>query len=90
MIRRAKTAATNIGLGIGAVYAFFLIPDIEGLFKVEFILMMRQGLAMGFAVCLLINPKALTESGEKFAPKLVSVLQILFGGKNKDNEKDNS
>lgn len=90
MIRRAKAAATNIGLGIGAVYAFFLFPEIEGLFKVEFIVMLRQGLAIGFAVCLLINPKSLVESGEKFAPRIISILQIIFGSKDKNNEKDNS
>lgn len=84
-MRRLKTAATQIGLGIGAVYGFFLIPNIEILFKPDFVLLLRQWLAIGFAVCLLINPKSLIEAGETFAPKLVSVLQIVFGSKkNKD------
>lgn len=83
-MRRIKLLATNLGLGIGAVYAFFLIPQIESLFDVSFMILLRQVLAIGFGICLLINPKSLVDAGEHFAPKLINVLNVLFGKSNKN------
>lgn len=77
-MKKIKSAAAQIGLGLGACYAFFLIPSIEGLFKDTFVLLIRQIIAIGFAACLLINPKALIDLGQTYAPKLVLILQMLF------------
>lgn len=84
-MQKIRTAATHIGLGIGAVYALFLIPDISGQFETAFISTLRQGLIIGFAICLLINPQSLISAGEAFAPKVIKVLQLLFNSKKDEN-----
>ena len=83
---KIKHVATRLGLGIGAVYAFFLIPSIEQLFIPTFLILLRQILALGFAACLLINPESLIETGERFGPKLLSILNLMFTNKKKDKE----
>lgn len=87
MIKKLQAAAAQIGLGIGAVYGFFLLPDIRDLFKIEFIIILRQVLAIGFALCLFVNPKALSEYGENLVPKIKIFLHTFFSSK---NEKDNN
>lgn len=87
MIRRIRYFAAQVGLGLGAVYAFFMVPSIAELFAPTFLILLRQSLALGFALCLLLNPKALIEIGETFAPKLITFFQIFFTN-NKDKRDE--
>lgn len=84
-MKKLRAAAAEVGLGLGAFYLFFLIPQISALFSDDFILLLRQVLSMGFGISLMVNPHKLVEYGEKFAPKIKSIISILFN--NKDNEK---
>lgn len=83
-MKKIQDLATNLGFGIGSAYAFFLIPSIADLFSPTFMVLLKQILAISFAVCLLISPKSLVEVGEKFGPKLITILNTLFG-KNKSD-----
>lgn len=83
-MKRLRAAAAEVGLGLGAFYLFFLIPSISELFTDDFILLLRQVLAMSFGISLMINPHKLVEYGEKMAPKIKSIITILTGG---DNDK---
>lgn len=75
---KIKNFAGEAGLGIGAVYAFFMITPVNELFLPQVIIVLRQVLVVGFAICILINPKGLVEMGEAFAPKLIKLLTLLF------------
>lgn len=81
-MKKVKDAAAEIGLGLGAFYLFFLIPSISGLFSDDFVLLLRQVLAMSFGISLLVNPQKLLEYGEKFAPKIKAIISIFFNSKN--------
>lgn len=89
-MRRVKSFAMNLGLGIGAVYCFFLIPAIEGLFTASFITLLRQILVITFAVCLLISPEKIIDLGIKIAPKMIAILDIITGRKHTNNNRDES
>jgi len=87
-MKRIKSAAAQIGFGLACVYGFFLLPTIEKLFTDNFILLLRQVVAISFAVCLLVNPRSLIEIGETYAPRIIKILTLLFtNSNNKDNEK---
>lgn len=87
-MKQVRTAVTQIGLGIGTVYCFFLIPSVAELFKPSFLILTKQVLAIAFAACLLISPQSLINLGASIAPKLLSMYNIFFGGpkNNKENE----
>lgn len=82
---KIKNFAGEAGLGIGSVYAFFLIPNIYELFSPEAVIVIRQVLVISFAFCILVNPKGLIEVGETFAPKLIKVLTLIFNNKKNEN-----
>lgn len=86
-MRRIKNAAAQIGFGLACVYAFFLVPAIEKLFTDNFILLLRQVVAISFSVCLLVNPRSLIELGETYAPKIIKILTLIFTNKNSKDEK---
>lgn len=85
-MRRVRIFAAQLGLGIGAVYAFFLIPDIAELFRPSFLILLRQVLALSFGVCLLLNPSALAAAGAKYGPKVIEILSLFFSNKSKKDE----
>lgn len=87
-MKRIKNAAAQIGFGLGAVYGFFLIPAIDNLFADNFVLLLRQVVAMAFAACLLVNPRALIELGETYAPKIISIISMLFTNSNNNTKNE--
>ena len=86
-MRRIKNAAAQIGFGLACVYAFFMVPAIEKLFTDNFILLLRQVIAISFAVCLLVNPRSLIEIGETYAPRIIKILTLLFTNNSNKDEK---
>lgn len=87
MVKRIRYAAAQIGLGLGTVYAFFMLPSIAELFDPAFLMLLRQTLALSFAFCLLLNPKSLIEIGSQMAPKIISFFQLFTANK---QDKDGS
>lgn len=77
-MEKVKRAATSTGFAIGVIYAFFLIPSISDLWKDSIILIIRQTLCIGFAVCLLFAPKEIIALGASFAPKLSEMYNVFF------------
>lgn len=78
-MKKFRVFATHMGVAIGVVYLFFLIPPIEALFPTKFMLSLRQTLAVSFAICLLFNYEGIIRSGEKIVPKLMAILDIITG-----------
>lgn len=85
-MKRIRTFAAQLGFGIGATYAFFLIPDIAELFRHSFLILLRQVLALSFGICLLLNPQALADVGAKYGPKIIEIINLLFSNKSKKDE----
>ena len=88
MIKKIRYLATQIGLGIASVYAFFIVPSISELFDPTFIIILKQSLAIAFAICLGINPKQLITLGEQFAPKIITFFQIFFNNNKQDRNEN--
>ena len=88
MFKKVKYAASQIGLGIASIYAFFMVPSIQELFSPTFLILLRQTLAICFAICLGINPRQLIQLGEQFAPKIITFFKIFFThDKTKNNDE---
>lgn len=81
-MKRIRSAASEVGIGLAAIYLFFLIPQISSIFSDSFVLMLRQGCIIGFAISLGINPHKLIDYGIKMSPKIKAIMDILAGGSN--------
>ncbi len=86
-MKRIRAAAAEVGLGLALFYLFFLIPSVSGLFSPDFVLMLRQVLVMGTGISIAVNPHKLVEYGQEFAPKIKSIISILFNNNNTKDEK---
>lgn len=76
---KVRAFAAHSGVAIGLLFLFFMIPFVEQLFPVAFMLSVRQTLAMGFAVCLFVNYEGVIKSGEKIVPKLMPLINWVHG-----------
>lgn len=84
-MKRLQAVSANLGLGFASVYALFLVPSIAEIFPPSYLVLIKQGVVLGFSVCLLASPRSVISMGHQMVPKIVSILS-LFYTKNKDND----
>lgn len=86
-MKRIKQTAANLALGLAIVYVMFTFEPIHSLFPPTVVIMIRQVLVISFGVCVLLSPESIIRMAERMAPKVQSILGIIFGtGKNKNND----
>jgi len=84
-MKRLKTVATSLAMGLGLVYLLFMWRPVEALFPVSFMTLLRQIIALSFAVCVLISPDAIVRAAEQMVPKVIGILTMMFTNKKKDD-----
>lgn len=85
-MKKLQSTATSLGMGIGLVYLIFLWEPIYTLFPEAFIVLLRQVLVLAFGLCVLINPQGIVQMAEKVAPKIITLLSVIFVNKNKKDD----
>lgn len=86
-MKRFQAVTANLGLGFASVYAMFLIPSISDIFPESLLLIIKQAIILGFAICLLTSPRSVISLGSFMVPKIMQILSLFTGAtKNKDHE----
>lgn len=92
-MKRLKAAAVDFGISAVIIYLILLIPTISNEFSKEFVSVSRQTLITIFGICVFGNWKGIFEEGEKLAPRILSIANIILDilniilNRKKDNEK---
>lgn len=77
-MRKVRAAAVHFGIGSAGFYLVFLVPLIANNFSGEFLLILRQTLSMIFGVCVFTNLRGLLDEGEKLAPRVLSIANVIL------------
>lgn len=88
-MKRLQAVSANLGLGFASVYALFLVPSISEIFPPSSLVLIKQGLVLGFSICLLASPKSVISLGHQMVPKIISILSLFYTkGKSNDSGTD--
>lgn len=86
MMKKVKDFAAQLGLGLGTAFCLFYIPQVQDLFSMEFLVLVRQVLILGVAVCVVVSPESLISLGSRMAPKIISILSIFINNNKSKSE----